>query len=138
MKLDATLRAHGFMRIERPPLLWEIDVADDRPFFRLLGELIAHGLGRGSELSELLLAASNVTIEPETLREVAAGDYVALTIRGRGDWGPEQTWVPASAARLVGADLDRAAREAGIAWGYTRVLGPDEGSITVLFPRLAR
>jgi hypothetical protein len=137
MKLDAWLRAHAFLHVERPPLLWEIDVADDRPFVRLLGELIALGLARGSPLPELVLAASNVTVEPGTLAEVAAGDYVALSVRGRGSWGPEQTWSPAVADRFVSGDVDRAAREAGIAWGYTRVLGADEGAITVFFPRLA-
>lgn len=31
MELDALLRAHAFMRVERPPLLWELD-AQDEPF----------------------------------------------------------------------------------------------------------
>jgi hypothetical protein len=136
VKLDAWLRAHAFMRVERPPRLWEIDVADDRPFVRLLGELIALGLVRGSPLEELVLNASNVTVEPGTLAEVPPGDYVALSVRGRGDWSPEQTWRPAAAERLVGADVDRAAREAGVVYAYARVLGTDEGSITVFFPRL--
>jgi hypothetical protein len=36
--LDALLNAHAFMRVERPPLLWEVDV-DDEPFIRTLGEM---------------------------------------------------------------------------------------------------
>jgi hypothetical protein len=38
MRLDALLRAHGFMRVERPPRLWEADTDDER-FIPLLGEV---------------------------------------------------------------------------------------------------
>jgi hypothetical protein len=41
--LDALLNAHAFMRVERPPLLWGVDV-DDEPFIRMLGEMIVVGL----------------------------------------------------------------------------------------------
>jgi hypothetical protein len=47
MDLDALLRAHGFMRVERPPLLWSPDTEDEQ-FLRMLGEMIALGLGRGT------------------------------------------------------------------------------------------
>ena len=40
MRLDALIRAHGFMRTERPPELWEADTEDVR-FIPLLGEMIA-------------------------------------------------------------------------------------------------
>jgi hypothetical protein len=36
---------------------------------------------------------------------------------------------------LVGADLDAAARAAGVRWAYTRAF-PADGSVTVLLPRL--
>ncbi len=37
--LDALLTAHAFMRVERPPELWQVDI-DDEPFIRMLGEMI--------------------------------------------------------------------------------------------------
>jgi len=40
VKLDALLRAHGFMNVQRPPALWEADTEDIR-FVPLLGEVIA-------------------------------------------------------------------------------------------------
>jgi len=54
MRLDALLRAHGFMRVERPPQLWEADTDDER-FIPLLGEMIAVSLARGAKLEELTL-----------------------------------------------------------------------------------
>jgi hypothetical protein len=49
MDLEALLRAHPFMKVERPPQLWSPDT-EDEPFLRMLGEMIALGLGRGNEL----------------------------------------------------------------------------------------
>jgi hypothetical protein len=46
MRLDALLRAHGFMRVERPPQLWEADT-DDLTFIALLAEMVAASLARG-------------------------------------------------------------------------------------------
>jgi hypothetical protein len=135
MRLDAVLRAHGFLRVERPPHLWELD-AEDGPFLRLLGELIVAGLVRGTPLEELVLNVSNVTVQEDGLGGLASGDYVALTIRGRGSWAPEVTWVPGAASdRLMTADLDAAARRAGVRLAYTRDLGAAQGSVTVFFPR---
>jgi hypothetical protein len=130
--LDALLHAHAFMRVERPPTLWEVDVLDE-PFIRMLGELIVVGLLHHDELSALTLNVGNVTVGDEGLP--APGDYVAITIRGRGDWGPEQTWTPSSTEPLWSADLDAAGREASASFAYLRRLGPDEGSITVFVPR---
>jgi hypothetical protein len=67
--------------------------------------------------------------------EVPAGDYVAMTIRGRGGWGPDLRWTPASREPLWGRDLDAAARAASAVFAYLRRLGPDEGSTTVFIPR---
>lgn len=65
------------------------------------------------------------------------GDFVAITIRTRGDWSPEVARRPTAGAHppLVSADLEAAALRAGVVYGYSRVNGPDEGSVTVLFAR---
>lgn len=137
MNIEGYLSAHTFMQIERPPVLWEVDT-EDVSFVRMLGEMIAVGLGRGSELEDLVLNASNVTVGPDAADEsFPAGDYVAITVRGRGDWGAEERWF-AGAPRAKGwiRCIDRAAVEAGAILVYSRNLG-DTGSLTALLPRLA-
>jgi hypothetical protein len=84
--LDALLNAHAFMRVERPPLLWGVDV-DDEPFIRMLGEMIVVGLLHHDVLAELTLNVSNVTVGDDGPDGVAAGDYVAITIEAPGDLG---------------------------------------------------
>jgi hypothetical protein len=131
MQLDALLRAHGFLRVERPPLLWEV-AAEDVPLVRLLGEMIAAALARGTELADVILNVANVTVMPggdHPERPPLAGDYVAFTIvAGAGAFLPERAW-PGSEP-LVSPDLDAAARAAGARYGYTR-----ERSVTVFLPR---
>jgi hypothetical protein len=53
MQLDALLRAHAFLRVERPLLLWEVD-GEDVAVIRLLGEMIVVGLSRGNQMPELV------------------------------------------------------------------------------------
>ena len=132
--LDALLNAHAFMRVERPPVLWEVDV-DDGPYIRMLGEMIVVGLLHHDVLGELTLNASDVTVQDDGPEGVAAGDYVALTVRGPGAWEPDSSWTPASTETFWSADLDAALRAASAAYAYRRRLGPDEGSITVFTPR---
>lgn len=138
VQLDALLRAHSFLRVERPPALWEID-AEDVPFVRALGEMIAASLGRGNGLADLVLEVVNVTVEEgadDSGEEPRPGDYVALTIRGRGDWGREVRWWPdCTSVRLVTDDLGSAALAAGARFGYVRS-GRDESSVTIFYPRL--
>ncbi len=43
MDLGPLLNAHAYLRVERPPELWEADV-DDVPLVRVLGEMIATAL----------------------------------------------------------------------------------------------
>src|SRR4051812_9278962 len=114
MDLGPLLNAHAYLRVERPPALWEADV-DDVLLIRTLGEMIVAALGRGTELGDIVLRANNVTVEPAGDDEgpgvPAPGDYVGLSIVGGGDWRPEIRWgpeVPAGAGRprLVNADLD--------------------------------
>jgi hypothetical protein len=136
-ELEGILNAHAFLKVERPPVMWAPD-AELEAFIRALGEMIAAGLVRnGHVLSEITLNVSNVTVEPTAAGPMPAGDFVAVTIKSRGDWGPETTWEPS--AKLSGAfvsrDLEAALAAADAAWAYTRKLGSNAGSVTVLYPR---
>jgi hypothetical protein len=130
----AVLRSHEYLRTERPPVLWDLTVADDEVFYRLLGEVIAHGLGRGNELGELTLKADNIVVEPDDgLTE--PGDYIGITVIGpSGDWHPEQKWPVDAGTTFVNADLHRAATEAHLIFGYTRAHPDGGGSITLFLP----
>jgi hypothetical protein len=135
MDLGPYLRAHSYLRVERPFTLWPADV-DDVALIRLTGELLAFALGRGTELADIVMRANNVTV-PDDDSPVAAGDYVALTIKGAGDWSPEVSWRPDDVDGervLVNDDVTRAARAAGTPWAYTRVEA-DGGSVTIFLPR---
>ena len=132
--LDAVLRAHAFLHVERPPELWEIDV-DDEVFIRMLGELIVVGLLHHDVLADLTLNASNVTVAEDGPTGVAPGDHVAITIRGPGRWERDVTWTPAATEPLWSEGADAAVRAASASFAYLRRLGDDEGSITVFIPR---
>jgi hypothetical protein len=136
VKLDAYLTAHGFMRVERPPQLWEADT-DEVAFLEMTGEMIAAALGRGNELSDLVLGASNVAVEADAATDqLPAGEYVALTIRGGGDWSPEMVWTPASArSSNWTCNVERAAPRACAEYAYVRT-HPEGGSLTVFLRRL--
>ena len=137
-ELEGLLNAHPYLRVERPPLLWEPE-ADLEPFVRLLGEMIAAGLARnGGLLSQITLSVSNVTVDPDVSRTIPAGDFVVITIRSSGDWAPEMTWHADAARPLVTTAIGAAAFAAGAALGYSRVLARQEGSVTVFFPRIPR
>jgi hypothetical protein len=138
MDLEALLRAHAFMKVERPPEMWSPDTEDAR-FLRMLGEMIALGLGRGSELADLTLNVSNVTVDPDEEDDegesIPEGDYVAVTVRGAGVW-TDELW-HAGQGRTAGllGNVGPAADTAGAVSAYTRNLG-SEGSVTALIPRL--
>jgi hypothetical protein len=141
MQLGPLLIAHSFMRVERPPLLWDADTEDIR-FLPLLGEMIAAGLGKGTPLAELTLNASNVVVEPspDDGGEAAAplpGEYIAITVSGVADFGPEARWPRTDGKRDKGL-LDRlssALETAGARFAYLRRIG-EQGSFTVFLPRL--
>jgi hypothetical protein len=140
VELDGYLRGHAFMRVERPPELWEPDT-DDEHFLRMLGLMIVIGLNRGNELADLVLSVANVTVEPDEDEEdeeawLPEGDYVAVTIRGAGDWAADDVW-RAGQGPTTGllCDVGPAADAAGAVFAYTRNLG-GEGSVTALLPRL--
>ena len=138
MRLDALLRAHGFMRVERPPQLWEADTDDER-FIPLLGEMIAASLARGAKLEALTLSAANVTVpqpEPDDTSGPPAGDYVAVSVLGELAWEAEAVWRPERPWRLDGLeDLTARLSPSGARYGYIRNMGP-RGSLTVFLPRL--
>lgn len=138
INVDSMLRAHSYMRTHRPPEAWDVE-ADDQTFFGLLGEMIVAGMHRGNELSELTLGVANVTVLPGE-GPIPAGNHVAVTVSGSGDWTPERTWSRtsgASPAPFVTEDLEAAARRSDATYGYTRQTSAEGGGITILFPAAA-
>ena len=131
MRLDALLRAHGFMRVERPPELWEADT-DDQSFIPLLGEMIVASLVRGARLEDLTLNASNVTVpdDAESPGDPPAGDYVAITVSGEVAWAADASWHPARPWALGSLeDLTARLAPAGARFAYIR-RAPGRGSLT--------
>lgn len=141
MRFDEILTAHGFMRTERPPLMWEADTDDER-FIPLLGEMIVVGLNGGNELAQLTLAVSNVTVEEDDDDEpetpwVEPGDYVAVTVKGPGRWS-DDVWRSGDGPTLgMLVNVAPRADDAGAVYAYTRDLD-GEGAVTVFLRRLAR
>lgn len=136
MRLGPILRAHGYMKVERPRALWEADTDDSR-FLPLLGEIIAAALGSGTPLGELTLSASNVVVEPPEDGDDSMipqpAEYVAVTVRGPCDLGPDDTWHPAAPCqRGLLFRLHARLEAAGAGFAYVRRAPPD-GSVTVYF-----
>ena len=133
MDLGPYLRAHSYLRVERPFTLWHADV-DDVALIRLTGELLASTLARGTALPDVVLRANNVTVTDDQ-GVLPVGDHVAITVEGVGDWSPEVSWTPdRTEIVLLSTDVTAAARAAGVLWAYTRAF-ESGGSITVLFSR---
>jgi hypothetical protein len=109
--------------------------------FLLLALLVVSGgahLGAdGGVLARVTIGLAHVVIEPDVAGPMPAGEFLAVTARGEGEWGPEVSRVPDASSRpgMVSADLEGAAAAAGARWGYTRVLGANRGSVTLLFTR---
>jgi len=128
------------MRIERPPELWGVDTEDTR-FLPLLGEVIAAGLGAGASLGTLTLNASNVVVEPGDdevpAHRPAPGEYVAVTVKGPADFGPDDSWFPTAGSRDgILFRLGERLETAGARYAYVRRLA-GQGSFTVFFSRVA-
>ena len=141
MQLDALLRSHGFMRVERPPQLWEAD-ARITTLVPLLGEMIAARLALGGRLEDLTLNASNVVVGEDDFGDdrnasPAPGEYVALTVLGEGAPEDDGIWTPARAAPAgaLSRFADRLAA-AGVRFAYTRSFD-GKGTITVFLARKA-
>ena len=138
MELEPLLRAHGFMKVERPPELWEIETQDER-FLLMLGEMIAAGLGLGNDLSELTLAVSNIVVEPDHDPDeepwLGPGEYVAMTVKGPGAW-TDDVWHPGEGPTTgLLTNVAPRADDAGAVLAYARDLGPGGGAVTVFLPR---
>ncbi len=143
MDLAPLLAAYAYLRVERPPELWEAAV-DEVALGRVLREMVAAAVGRGTEPGEVVLRVNNVTVEGETDGPgddggggggPAPGDYVAISVLGRGDWRPEVLWPgDAGGPPLLCAELDQAARAAPISFAYTRC-DTGGGSVTVFLRR---
>lgn len=140
MKLDALLRAHSYLKVERPPELWE-GATEDVRFVPLLGEMIAAALSHGAELGDVTLNVSNVVIESRSEldldppSEPAPGEYVAVTVSGAADLGPDARWHREHMARAgLLARLHERLLVSGARFAYVRSM-PPVGSVTVLFER---
>ena len=128
------------MKTEHPPDVWEADTEDVR-FVPLLGEMIAASLSTGAELGELTLNVSNIVVERDPSDEdgegsgPSPGEYVAVTVKGRGDLGPEGTWRRGggTSSRLLSRLIERL-ETAGVHYAYVRRL-PQESSITLFLAR---
>jgi hypothetical protein len=143
MKLDAILRACSNLRVESPPVLWEMQAREDA-FPLLLGKMFVF-VSRQSRAGEpLALCISNVVIPAGggTLQSIEsvptaipAGEYVAVTVCGSGDSATEFTWQPGSPpVSEEFAELIRFASRSGAVCLYTRNRG-GQGSITAFFLR---
>ena len=136
------LKANGFLRIDHPPHLWQVDV-DDVALVRMMGEMIAAALFRGAVLGDVYLRANNVSADDDPNGahypgSAPSGDFVALTLESTGDWRPEVACkpilkAPGAAPLLVNLDLDTAAAAARVAFAYTRSDGAT-GSVTMFLP----
>ena len=138
MRFDALLRAHAYLNVQRPPEIWEADTEDVR-FVPLLGEMIAAVLSKGAALGDLTLNVSNVVIQPQMdeddRSDLQPGDYVAVTVSGAADLGPDLVWTPEKGAASGSLErLDQRLRTAGVSYAYLRRI-PPTGSITVFLGR---
>jgi hypothetical protein len=128
------LRAHAYLQVERPPLLWHVDT-DEVPFLRVLGQMLAYGLRGGRELGELVLNVNNVVVEPDPEGNwIEPGEYVALTVRHPVPPESESKWRPETD---TAAPFDEWAEDlcaARFVLGYTRILA-EGGSVTVWLRR---
>ena len=137
MHPDDLLADHPEVRIERPPLLWEAR-ADRATAGALLDAMIAAALVRnGGRPDAVTVNLSNFVVEPSAADPLPAGELVAITVASEGDWRPEGTWRGGDddAQPLVDRRVEAALAVSGAVFAYTRSLGEDRGSVTVLFPR---
>ena len=138
MRFDALLRAHAFVRVQRPPEIWEAKTDDER-FIPLLGELLAAVVSRGVQLHDVTLLVSNVTVQQsddDPVQSPPAGDYVAVTVSGEVDLGRDESWTPTAgpSKSTLGCLHDRMI-VAGVQYAYIRRRA-SEGSATVFLNRL--
>ena len=137
-ELGNLLRAHGYLVVQRPPELWDVETSALEPFVRVMGELLAACLVRnGGDLESLVLAVANVHVPADAADPLPAGDLVAVSVCGRGSWTDER-WRPGAENRFVTEYLSPAFEAAGAVHAYSRRLAADSGSVTVLYRRWTR
>jgi len=110
MRLEALLRAHGFMKVEQPPQLWEA-ATDDTEFIPLLGEMIAASLSRGK------LRGRGISCHIDSTSGLTPTEEVRIVITDSGEievysgtqaigQGIQTAYAQLAAARL-GVDVER-------------------------------
>lgn len=140
MRLDTLLQGAG-LAVERPPRLWDADT-DEAQLRVLLDAMIAAARGGAAADSRLVLNVSNVVVEPATDRdedeepEPRPGEYVAVTVSGSTDLGPDSRWPPRRPERpsALLESLQALFPPARVPFAYVRRIAP-AGSVTVFLPR---
>ena len=140
MDVGALLGRYKHLRTERPPLLWEAQVAEER-LLPLLEALLVAAQSPGTSSRALTLSASNIVVPPESVdprdedSAVPVGEYVGITLHGPGTWTHDWTWLP---GRTVPVALPEAWRDrlpaSGACFAYGRDLA-GESSVTLFLPR---
>jgi hypothetical protein len=134
-ELAGLLRAHAYVQVQRPPILWDLRTESLGAFVRLMGEFLAAGLARnGIDLGALRLNVANVHVAPDAADPIPVGEYVAITVAGPGRW-TDARWQPGAAEQLLTFDLTVALRASGALYSYSRMTNADDGSVTALFAR---
>jgi len=141
MHVATLLERYADLRTERPPLLWNAQVAEE-DFLPLLQALIAAARAPGTPPGELTLSAHNIVVPPESFdpehedASIPVGEYVGISLCGPGEWTGNWTWRPGQAASesLPGPCRD-ALPVGGACFAYGRS-APGESSVVVFLPRL--
>lgn len=140
MDVAALLERYRQLRTERPPLLWDAQVAEE-DFLPLLEALIAAARVPGTPPGRLTLAASNIVVPPESVEAeheestAPAGEYVGITLRGPGAWTKDWTWRAGQAGpEALPGGCGAALAGSGAHFAYGRALR-GESSVTAFLPR---
>jgi hypothetical protein len=138
MNLPDALHAPGIIRVEQPPHVWEADT-NEVAFADLVRVLLSMStLSRMQQPVDFTLNVSNVTIPADSADErLAVGDYIAVTVQGLSDWGPDSIWWPGLAPLTdLFEKLNTPLHQAHARFAYVRNI-ESESTVTVFFPRLA-
>ena len=130
MNLEPVLREFGFLEVQRPPLLWDVDTDRER-LIPLLQAMVSEALSRSARPETLTLNASNIVVDEDAGPSIPHGEFVGLTLNGHDGREPDGTW-PGTSPLLQ--SMDGLLRAAGARYAYVRSVR-GKGSITVLLPR---
>jgi hypothetical protein len=138
MSLESALQEHTFMKVERPPSPWQPSTGDAQ-LKSLLQAIVAAAKTLGAPSEDLTFNVSNVVVErfeDEIGPQIPSpGEYLAITIRGNVDLGPDARWSPpeSSPTGLLAA-LHPQLLDARATFAYIRSISTI-GSLTVFLPR---